>query len=259
MDLELNGSVVLVTGGSGGLGRALCRRLVEEGASVALCGRDEDRLEDAAAELEAAGGEVLALRCDVSEAGQLPGLVAATLERFGHLEGLVNNAGRATNKLLVETTDDDWQEDLDLKLMAAIRLARLTVPHLKASGRGSIVNTLAIAGKAPGAFSLPSSVTRAGGLALTKVMSKELGPEGIRVNAVLVGTIESPQWRRKADAQGLSPEELYASMGRDLGISLGRVGRPEEFADLVTYLLSARSSFVTGTAINCDGGQSPVA
>lgn len=112
--------------------------------------------------------------------------------------------------------------------------------------------------KAPGAGSTPTSVSRAAGLALTKALSKELGPDNIRVNAVLVGLVESGQWTRQAEQRGIAVEELYATMGRDSGIPLGRVGRAEEFADLVAFLLSDRAGYVTGTGINFDGGLSPV-
>ena len=258
MDLELSDRVVMVTGGSDGLGRALCRRLVAEGTGVALCGRDPDKLAATEAELEDRGGKVLAVQCDVTDPEQLERFLAVTIERFGRLDGLVNNAGRAAAMTVAETSDDDWDADLSLKLYAAIRLTRLALPHLAASDQASIVNVLAIAGKAPGARSSPTSVARAAGLALTKSLSKELGPEQIRVNAVLIGLIESGQWIRMATASGAEVGDLYEQLARGSDIPLGRVGRAEEFGDLVAYLLSARSSYVTGTAINLDGGLSPV-
>jgi NAD(P)-dependent dehydrogenase (short-subunit alcohol dehydrogenase family) len=258
MDLGLADRVVLVTGGSDGLGRALAARLVAEGARVALCGRDEDRLAAVAAELTGAGGEVLATRADVTVPDDLVRLVEATVERYGRLDGLVNNAGRRSARPLAESTDAEWQEDIDLKLMAAVRLTRLCLPHLRARG-GAVLNVLAMAARAPGAGSTPTSVTRAAGLALTKALSKELGPDQIRVNAILIGLVASGQWTRQAAAAGLAEDELYEKMAADAGIPLGRVGRSEEFADLAAYLLSDRSSYVTGTAVNLDGGLSPVA
>lgn len=256
MELGLGGKVILVTGGSDGLGLALCQTLVDEGAHVALCGRDEERLESARASLSAAGGEVLAVRSDVTDPADLDALVDAVGRRFGRLDGLVNNAGRASASRVEDTTDEDWTADLELKLMAAVRLTRLALPLLRVQGAGSIVNVLAISAKTPGASTSPTSVSRAAGMALTKALSKELGPSQIRVNAVLIGLIESGQWRRLADAANVEVDEIFATLESSNDIPLGRVGRASEFGDLVAYLLSERSSYVTGTAINLDGGLS---
>jgi NAD(P)-dependent dehydrogenase (short-subunit alcohol dehydrogenase family) len=253
MDLGLGGKVVLVTGGSDGLGRALCTELVAEGARVALCARDETRLGATANLLREAGGDVLGVVADVTRPEHLVRFVEEAVARWGRIDGLVNNAGRAAAKRVADTEDADWDDDLQLKLYSAIRLTRLSLPHLRPHG-GAIVNTLAIAAKAPGGSSTPTSVSRAAGMALTKALSRDLGPDGIRVNAVLIGLVESGQWERVADRAGQSVDALYERRGRDSGIPLGRIGRAEEFADLVTYLLSPRASYVTGTAINLDGG-----
>ncbi len=257
MDLGLTSKVVLVTGGSDGLGRALCSTLVAEGASLAFCGRNEDRLRRAESELVAEGGDVLAVRCDVTDLVQLEQMVASVSSRFGRLDGLVNNAGQASAKPVPDVTDEEWAADLDLKLHAAIRLSRLCLPLLEKSGSGSIVNVLAISGKTPGPSTAPTSISRAAGLALTKAMSKDLGPRGVRANAVLIGLIESGQWVRLAEASDANLDELYVNLAAGAGVPLGRVGRADEFGDLVAYLLSQRSSYVTGTGINLDGGMSP--
>ena len=169
----------------------------------------------------------------------------------------MHNAGRSAAGKLEETDDALWEGDLQLKLMGAVRLTRMALPHLRQRG-GSAVFTLAMAAKAPGAGSAPSSVSRAAGMALTKALSKELAPDGIRVNAILIGLIESGQWVRGAAAAGVALPEYYARLAAGAGIPLGRIGRSEEFADLASFLLSARSSYLTGTAINLDGGLSPV-
>ncbi len=258
MELELSGRVVIVTGGSSGLGRALCHSLVGEGARVAFCGRDEDRLGAVAEELRAAGGDVLAVRADVTRPDDLQTLVDQTLVRWGRLDGLVNNAGRGAAIPLTESTDADWEGDLLLKVHAAVRLCRLAVPHLSRDGGGAIVNTLNTSAKAPGANSSPSSVSRAAGLALTKTLSREFGPLNVRVNAVCNGTFESPQWERDAKGAGVTVEDLYARLILGNNIPLGRVGLAREYAEVITFLLSARASFITGAALNVDGGQSAV-
>ncbi|HET9451072.1 MAG TPA: SDR family oxidoreductase [Aggregicoccus sp.] len=256
MDLQLRDKVVLVTGGSDGLGAAAVLRLAQEGARVAFCGRSAEKLERTRAAVAAAGGEALAVRADVTQAAECERFVAEALRAYGRIDALVNNAGTAAGRAFESIDDAAWAADLELKLMAAVRLGRGVLPHLRAAGGGSILNVLAISAKAPGARSAPSSVSRAAGLALTKALSKELGPDGVRVNAVLIGLVESGQWRRRAEASGQPPEAVYAQLARDHAIPLGRVGRSEEFADLVAFLVSPRAAYLSGTAINLDGGLS---
>jgi NAD(P)-dependent dehydrogenase (short-subunit alcohol dehydrogenase family) len=258
MDLHLDGKVVLITGGTDGLGLALADRLIEEGARVAVCGRDHRRLAATEQRLRDAGGDALAVQADVTRAPDLERFVGAAVARWGRLDGLVNNAGKSAAGRIDQVSDEDWIADLDLKVLAAVRCTRLAVPHLVAAGGGAIVNVLNVGAKAAGAASLPTTASRAAGLAITKAASKDLGEHGIRVNAVLIGLVASGQWRRRADAAGQSEDELYRQMSQHAGIPLGRVGRSEEFADLAAYLLSDRSSYVTGSAINLDGGTSPV-
>ena len=256
MDLELAGKVVLVTGGTDGLGLALARSLVAEGAAVAVCGRDEVRRTRAAEALSHGPGEALVLPADVTRPEDLRAFVEASVARWGRIDGVVHNAGKAAAGTIEALDDAAWEEDLALKVLGAVRLTRLALPHLRARG-GSVVFTLAMAAKAPGASSEPSSVSRAAGMALMKALSKELAPDGIRVNAVLIGLIESGQWVRAAEATETELLDFYAHSAKGAGIPLGRFGRADEFADLACYLLSARSSYLTGTAINLDGGLSP--
>jgi len=257
MDLHLKDKVVLITGGTDGLGAALASRLAEEGARVAVCGRDSGRLAATEQRLLDAGGDALAVQADVTSPADLERFVDAAVSRWGRLDGLVNNAGKSAAGRVDQVSDDDWTADLDLKVLAAVRCIRLAVPHLITAGGGAIVNVLNVGSKAPGAGSLPTTASRAAGLAITKASSKDLGQYGIRVNAVLIGLVESGQWRRRAAAAGQSEEEVYRQMAGSGGIPLGRVGRASEFADLAAYLLSDRASYVTGSAINLDGGSSP--
>jgi NAD(P)-dependent dehydrogenase (short-subunit alcohol dehydrogenase family) len=256
MDLGLVGKTFLITGGTDGLGLALAEQLVTEGAAVGVCGRDQERLRAAERAIQAAGGDVLAQRADVSRPGDLEAFAEAAVSRWGRIDGIVHNAGRSSGGSIETIDDSTWESDFQLKLMAAVRLTRLALPQLRTS-RGAILFTLAISAKAPGASSEPSSVTRAAGMALMKALSKELAPDGIRVNAVLIGLIESGQWLRLVEGSGTGPQEFYDRFAETAGIPLGRFGRAGEFADLGCFLLSSRASYLTGTAINLDGGLSP--
>ena len=257
MDLELGDSVVIVTGATDGLGAALAARLVDEGARVAFCARNVARVEDAAGLLRSAGGDVLGIVADVTSSDDIDRLVAETVSRWGRIDGIVNNAGQHAADGFENVSDQAWIADIDLKVMAAVRLIRGALPHMRRAGGGSVVNVVNTLARAPIARSLPTSATRAAGLAITKALSKELGPDNIRVNGVLIGIIESGQWRRRAEKSGISLDEFLRNLASD--IPMGRVGTGDDFADLVTFLLSKRSSFITGTAINLDGGASPVA
>jgi NAD(P)-dependent dehydrogenase (short-subunit alcohol dehydrogenase family) len=260
VDLGLRGKVVLITGGSSGIGRATAVRLLADGARVAICARGAERLTATAEGFAIAeGGDVLAIPADVSTAEGVERFVHGALERFGTIHALVNNAGSSAAGAFADTTDDEWQTDLDLKLMAPVRATRLCLPHL-CETRGSVVNVVAIGGKAPGARSTPSSVTRAAGLALTKALSKEYAPQQVRVNAVCIGVVRSGQQERhwQHEAPHLTLDEYYAEAPQRRGVPFGRLGYPEEVADLIAFLISDRAAFITGAAVNLDGGMSPV-
>jgi NAD(P)-dependent dehydrogenase (short-subunit alcohol dehydrogenase family) len=260
MDLGLRGKVALVTGASDGIGRATAQELAAEGARVAICARRAEPLEEAAQAIRAAtGAEVVAIPADVSKADEVERLVREASATLGPVTLLVNNAGTAAARTVEQTSDEDWHADLDLKLMAAVRTSRLVLPMMRAAGGGRIVNVTAISGRHPGAGSMPTAASRAAGIALTKALSKELAHDNILVNTVCIGTVRSGQIERAARArfpQASSLDEAYARLGEP--IPLGRVGMAEEAAAVITFLLSARASYVTGVAINIDGGSSAV-
>ena len=256
MDLGLTGKVALVTGGSEGIGKATARLLVAEGAKVAIVARRADILEKAAAEIGAAGGEVLVAPGDVTDPAAVERVVAATIARFGRLDIVVNNAGTSNNGAFLEVGDEVWNHDLDLKLMAAIRVSRATIPHLRQAGGGRIINLTTVGGKQPGARSHPTSVSRAAGIALTKALSKEFAADKILVNTVCVGILKSAQHARLAAEKNMGLEEYYAASAARA--PLGRVGETEEAAKVIVFLASEAASYVTGASINVDGGASAV-
>jgi NAD(P)-dependent dehydrogenase (short-subunit alcohol dehydrogenase family) len=258
MELGLKGKVALITGGSEGIGRATAQELAAEGVRVAIYARRPEVLEEAAAGIRSAtGGEVVAIAADVREPEEVQRIINETRAKLGPVTLLVNNAGTSAAGSIERVTDEEWQNDLDLKLMAAIRTSRLVVPMMREAGGGRIVNVTAIQGKQPGASSLPTSVSRAAGIALTKALSKELAKDNILVNTVCIGLIKSGQISRAARARfGAAGdlEEAYRQMGAN--VPLGRVGEAEEAAAVITFLLSERASYITGVSINIDGGTS---
>lgn len=260
MDLGLRDKVALVTGSSDGLGRAIATTLASEGARVAVVARGAARLESVATELRAAGGDVLAITGDVSTAADCERIVESVTKQFGGLDILVNNAGTSMARSFESVDDDAWQADLDLKLFAAIRLIRLAIPHMRTNGGGRIINMLNIGAKAPGANSVPTSVSRAAGLALTKALSKQYAADQILVNAVLIGAVKAGQHVRRWEASGRqgTMDSFYEQMAKDRGVPLGRIADASELADLVAFLVSERARYITGVAINFDGGVSPV-
>jgi len=258
MQVTMKDRVAVVTGGSKGIGIAVARRFAGAGAKVAILARGAQDLKAAREELGKEGLKVSDYVCDVSKASEIAKAHEKVVSDLGPVDILINNAGTARTMAFENISDEAWQEDLDLKLFAAIRFSRLVWPGMKARKWGRIVNVLNTYAKAPAAASAPTSVTRAAGMALTKVMASEGGEHNILVNAMLVGLIMSDQWvQRHAKTAPDTDFEVFAS-NLAKGTPLGRIGTAEEFANLACFLASDQGSFITGTAINVDGGRSPV-
>ncbi|GIX48346.1 MAG: short-chain dehydrogenase/reductase [Candidatus Tectimicrobiota bacterium] len=262
MELGLQGKVAIITGGSAGIGKATAKRLCEEGVRVTICARRPEVLRQAAEEIEAqTGGEVLAVPADVCRDEQVAQMVQQTLDRFGGVDILVNNAGGSRAFSFFEATEALWREDLEIKLFGAIRCIRAVVPSMRQRGGGRIINITTIGGKAPRPHALPTTVSRAAGINLTKSLASEFAADNILVNTICLGLVKSAQWERRYEAlrqqqPDLTLEAYYAQVGQR--VPLGRMGEPEEVADLIAFLVSPRAAFITGTAINFDGGAAAV-
>ncbi len=262
MQFTMKGRRALITGGSMGLGLAIGETFARAGASVALVARRADALEEARKKVAAAGApKVLAISADVGTAEGCEKAFKEAVAGLGGLDVLVNNAGTSQRGPFESVSDELWQHDIDLKLFAAIRLARQALPAMKAQKWGRIINVLNTGAKAPPAEGAPTAVTRAAGMALTKVLAGEGAKHNVLVNGLLVGRIESDQWVRRhneAKAKGANQtlEDFYAAMGKSL--PMGRLGTAQEFANAALFLASDAGSYITGTAINVDGGLCPV-
>ncbi len=259
MDIRLDGKKALITGGSKGLGLAMATQFAASGADVAILARRPEVLEEAKRGIgESARGRVIAVAADVSKADEVKRAHDAVVGQLGPVDILVNNAGTSQTGKFEEITDEVWQADLDLKLFAAIRLARLVFPGMKQRRWGRIINVLNIGAKAPRAGGGPTVVSRAAGMALTKVLAGEGAPHNVLVNALLVGLIVSDQWVRRHAAQGANVPFADFTGKMAANVPLGRMGTAEEFANVACFLASDAAGYVTGTAINVDGGSSPV-
>ena len=255
MDLGLDGRAAVVTGGSKGLGRAIAEELVREGAGVAICARNAEELEAAANELRALGGDVYSQVADVTVPGQVQGFVDASAAALGGIDVLVNNAGRARPGTFATLTDEDWKEDLDVKLFSMIRCSRAALPHLRARGGGRIVNINAIHARSPDPRFFATSTNRAACLAFTKTLALEVAEDNVLVNAVNIGYVVTPQWKNihRHRAPDLPEVEFFRQMA-EAEVPLKRFGRPDEVAGIVAFLASDRSSYITGASIDVGGG-----
>lgn len=261
MDLGVTGKVAVITGGSDGIGRAAAERLSAEGALVAIASRTQADLDRVAAEISAAtGNEVIGIATDVREESACEALIQQVIAKWGRLDILVNNAGTSSAARFEKMTNDQFDDDFTLKVKGAIYCTRYALPHLKERG-GAICNTTTPGGKAPGQGSQPTAMSRAAGISLTKTWATEFAPDNVRVNTVCVGFLKSRQHERryetaKEENPELSLDDFYGQFNRL--VPMGRVGEAKEAGDIIAFLCSDVASYVTGTAVNADGGMSPV-
>ncbi len=256
MDLQLTGRAALVTGASKGIGRAIALTLADEGMDVVLVARDGAALDAVRGEIEAKGRRALVHRADLTDPDEANAAIAAALLKFGRLDLLVNNAGATKRGDFLKLTDQDWSDSFGLKFFAAVRLSRAAWPHLMQT-KGSIVNIAGVAGRYGDADFGPVGAVNAALANLTKVLADRGVKDGVRVNTINPGTIETDRTvgrvtRWMAD-RGVSKEQAVADILADQRVA--RFGQPEEVAALVAMLASGRIDYLHGAVIDLDGGQ----
>jgi len=252
MDLGLVGKTALVTAASKGMGKACAIALAAEGAHVVMCARTEADLQAAAAETRAKGAEVVAMPADVTRAADVTALVARAEEAFGGVDILVANAGGPPRGYFDELSDDQWYGAFEVSLLSVVRLIRAVLPSMRRRRWGRIITIQSSSVKQPIEGLDLSNAVRPGTAGLMKTLATELGRDNILVNTVCPGRILTDRLLGGARQAGLPPDEYIKQAGAD--VPLGRVGTPEEFASVVTFLASERASYVTGVALQVDGG-----
>jgi 3-oxoacyl-[acyl-carrier protein] reductase len=259
VEARLDGRTALVTGGSRGLGRAMALEFAKSGADVGIIARRADVVAQTMDEIKAvAKAKVFGYAGDIAKADDIKRIFDQAVKDMGRVDIVVNNAGTSKAGPFEKMTDEDWYGDLELKLFGAIRMIRLAVPGMKERRWGRIINIVNTGGKTPRAGSAPTTVSRAAGMALTKVLAGEYAPYNILVNALCTGLIITDQTEHitQSRAPGLPLDEAIVALGKT--IPLGRLGTAEEYANVACFLCSDANGYVTGTAINIDGGASPV-
>jgi len=257
MDLGLTGKVALVTGGSKGIGKAVARGLVAEGAKVAICARTKGELDAAAAELAKPRGDVFAVAGDLTREADVKKIVETTVGHYGRIDILVNNAGAAPGGLLLDLTEDDWHKALELKFLGYVRCMKAVIPYMLKQGGGRIVNIVGNDGVKPIGIELTPSAANAADLAVTVALAEQYGRQNICINAINPGPVATERWDGLiggiARIRNISPSE--AQKRAEISIPLGRICTPEEVANVAVFVASERASFMNGAVITLDGGQ----
>ncbi len=249
--MKLEGKVALITGGNSGIGRATAALLAREGASVVLTGRNRERGEEVAQAINEDGGIAMFIPSDVRVAKECRQAVEETLERFGRIDVLFNNAGVLYAKTVPDCTEEEWDETIDSSLKGAFLMSKYALPSMIDRGSGSIIHTSSGWGILGGERAAAYCAAKGGLVVMTKAMAIDHGPDGIRVNCVCPGDVDTPMLPDDAEKRGMSWEDYMASASDR---PLGRVGTAEEIARAVLFLASDDSSFITGEALVVDGG-----
>ena len=242
--------LAIVTGAARGIGLATAKLFNQNDYKVAIVDRDKNELSN----LSLSNNFMKSFCYDISDFNNVDMMYQEILEWHDRVDVLVNNAGASAAALFEDVTDKNWEDDINLKLMSTIRMCRLAIPYMKSNNGGVIINATIGGGKAPNAGSLPTTVTRAAGINLTKSLANQYAKDQIRVNTICIGLIKSAQWERRAGSGSI--EDFYNELSKK--VPMGMVGEEIDYANLVAFLSSKRSSYITGTAINLDGGLCPV-
>jgi len=260
MDLGLKGAVVAVTGGTSGIGLATARAFLNEGADVAICGRNQERLQKASQILvsEFDAKRILAQCCDVTKADETRAFAEAIQNWRGGADVLINNAGQGRMSTFANTSDDDWRAELELKYFSQIHPVRAFLPMLEKSDRAAIVAVNSLLAYQPEPYMVCTSSARAGVQSLLKSLATEFAGR-IRVNSVVLGLIDSAQWQRRFEARedkDQSRDEWIAQLAKSKHIPFGRLGKPEEVARAIVFLASSQVAYITGASLEISGGVS---
>jgi NAD(P)-dependent dehydrogenase (short-subunit alcohol dehydrogenase family) len=258
MDLGLTGKVAVLTGASKGIGYASALALAREGARVVICARGLEGLERAAATIRAeTGAEVLPVQADMGVRDDVRRLMATAAGHFGRIDILVNCAGSSPGGLLLDLTEEQWWSSMNLKFLGYVRAMTEVIPYMLQNGGGRIVNVIGNDGNKPAYWELTPGAANAAGMNVSQALAEQYAPYGILINVVNPGPVATDRWdgleKQMAKDRGITQEEAHRRAVRS--IPLGRICRPEEVADLVCFLASARNTFITGAIINIDGAQ----